>query len=61
MYYRFFCGNLGDSDDLYDSDDYDTEYEEEKRDTNKNIKKTVSVLPKKQVRHTGGKVSRLTT
>ena len=29
MYYRFFCGNLGDSDDLYDSDDYDTEYEEE--------------------------------
>ena len=29
MYYRFFNGNLGDSDDLYDSDDYDTEYEEE--------------------------------
>ena len=29
MYYRFFCGNLSDSDDLYDSDDYDTEYEEE--------------------------------
>ena len=26
MYYRFFCG---DSNDLYDSDDYDTEYEEE--------------------------------
>ena len=29
MYYRFFCGNLSDSDDLYDSDDYDTEHEEE--------------------------------
>ena len=29
MHYRFFCGNLSDSDDLYESDDYDTEYEEE--------------------------------
>ena len=29
MYYRFLCGNLSCSDDLYDSDDYDTEYEEE--------------------------------
>ena len=29
MYYRFFNGNLSNSDDLYDSDDYDTEYEEE--------------------------------
>ena len=29
MYYRFFCGNLSYSDDLYNSDDYDTEYEEE--------------------------------
>ena len=31
MYYRFFYGSLSgsDSEDLYDSDDYDTEYEEE--------------------------------
>ena len=29
MYYRFFCGNLSNSDDLYDSEDYDTDYEEE--------------------------------
>ena len=29
MYYRFFNRNLSNSDDLYDSDDYDTEYEEE--------------------------------
>ena len=31
MHYRFFYGNWSDSDtdDLYDSDDYDTEYEEE--------------------------------
>ena len=29
MYDRFFCRNLSESDDLYDSNDYDTEYEEE--------------------------------
>ena len=31
MYYRFFYGNWSssDSEDLHDSDDYDTEYEEE--------------------------------
>ena len=28
-------------------------HRKQKRDTNKNVKKTVSVLPKKQVRHTG--------
>ena len=36
-------------------------HRKQKRDANKNIKKTVSVLPKKQARHTGAKVSRLTT
>ena len=29
MYYRFFTGNWSSSKDLYDPDDYDTEYEEE--------------------------------
>ena len=33
----------------------------QKRDANKNVKKTVSVLPKKQARHTFAKVSRLAT
>ena len=36
-------------------------HRKQKRDANKNVKKTVLVLPKKQVRHTGAKVSRLTT
>ena len=36
-------------------------HRKQKRDANKNIKKTVSVLPKKQARHTSAKVSRLTT
>ena len=36
-------------------------HRKQKRDANKNIKKTVSVLSKKQARHTSGKVSQLTT
>ena len=36
-------------------------HRKQKRDANKNIKKTVSVLPKKQTRHTSAKVSQLTT
>ena len=36
-------------------------HRKQKRDANKNIKKIVSVLPKKQTRHTSAKVSQLAT